>query len=304
MPLEYNELKSHDDDVLVVLEEHTEWFHRLIQLLFYFDEDKAPEAISKPTSFAQWVVEANRSEHIQTELVERLTTLHADLFKIADTLLHGVKEKREKPRHKAFQDYMVVYESFMHGMRRLERDIVAEGSGYDTITGLRSGKMLISDVNRELDRFARQGRSFCLALARIENFEHMQKNLPQAEVDGHLKLLSGLMKLSIRSFDDAYYMGGDEFVLCLKQTDVSGGIVALERLREEMEKQNITIEDEDGVFKPFRLICCVAEPFDGDDVDDVVGNLRNSLSGLEHKDSGSVLQYQELSPLQRYVQGS
>ena len=294
---------AHWDALLPVLEEHAAWFHKVIQCLFYAELDDVSCTITKPTSFAQWFVQANRQDGgVQAEVVEKLSALHADLLKISDTLIYSAQEIREKPSYKSFKKFLTVYEEFSLYVRRLEKDMMMEEGGYDLSTGLRSRKMLAKDFAREMDRLARQGKSFCVSMARIDNFDVLKKQLGHDEVDGYIKLIAGLIKLSIRSFDDAYYMGGNEFILCLKQADVSGGIAALERLRKELERQSISVETNNSTL-PLSLSCCIAEPVEGDKIKELIKNLRTDLGkNATMQRTDSVLQYHELSPLQRYIQ--
>lgn len=301
MPLKYEENENWNR-LLPVLEEHGDWFLYVMQFLFYPDQvSESPEG-KRPTSFAQWVVDSNRSGSIQTEVIENLTTLHQDLVKKSDILVHGVKARGVQPEWAEFRSFVTLYEEFVHHVRRLEKDIVIEGSGYDSLTGLRSEAMFSIDVKRELDRLERQGKSFCVALARIDNFELVKKGVQKSEVDGYVKLVSGLIKISIRSFDDAYYLGNDEFSLCLKQADVSGGIAALERLKRELEYQKIMVDIPERGESLLSMSCCIVEPTTKDKPHDLISNLRDDLVNFVDKDVDTILKYHELSPLQRYVQ--
>lgn len=301
MPLKFEE--NYDwNRLLPVLEEHGEWFMCTMQFLFYPDEETDCPDANKPTSFAQWVVDSNRSGTIQSEVIESLTTLHQDLIKKADILIHGVKASQEKPKWAEFKSFITLYEEFVNHVRRLEKDLVIEGSGYDSFTGLRSEALFLEDVKRELDRLERQGKTFCAALAKIDNFDLIRKGASKSELDGYVKLVAGLIKISIRSFDDAYYLGNDEFAVCLKQADITGGISALERLKRELEAQKIMVHIEGGVEAPLSMSCCIVEPTTKDQADDLIKNLRLDLVNSVDKDVDTILKYHELSPLQRYVQ--
>ncbi len=291
--------------LLCVLDEHTAWFHKLVQTLFYASDAAISPALTKPTSFAIWAVQANRQENgVQPEVVEKLSSLHSDLFRRADNLLSIVRDTRTKPAHKDFLNFLTVYEEFSLYIRRLEQDVMLEESGYDLSTGLRSLKMLDDDFKQEMSRLARQGKSFCVSMTHIDHFASLKEGSTKSEVDGYIKLIASLIKLSLRSFDDAYHLGNGEFILSLKQTDISGGIAALERLKKELERQKIEI-DVNGTAFDLSLSCCIAEPVEGYKINDLVEYLREDLSkNATLEKSDTVLKYYELSPLQRYIQES
>ena len=302
--LDYNE-NEHWSKLLPILDDHNAWYHVLVQCLFYPENIDIMHQLKKPTSFAQWLVYANKEKGIQPEIVEKLSAVHSDMFKVVDGLVFNMKETREKPACKDFQNFLKHYEEFIFYIRRLEKDLLQDGSGFDKQTGLRSRNMLYADISRELERLERQGKSFCIAFMKLDNYEHIPMDSVHNEQKGYIKLIAGLIKLSIRSFDDAYYMGEDEFVLSLKQTDISGGVTALERLRKELEQQNIKFQIESNNREvPLSLSCCIAEPVGGDDVDYLLSNLRSDLKKSKTDKTDTVLEYHELSPLERYVRGS
>ncbi len=302
MTLRYRESEQWEM-LLPILEDHTEWFHALVQCFFYPEEATILQSIQRPTSFAEWMVHANNEEGgMPPEIIEKLAALHSDLFKMADTLVFALKETGMQPSYADFQKFLTIFEEFILYVRRIEKDLLVEGSGFDTFTGLRNKNVFYKDVQRELDRLERSGKAFCVALVVIDDFDKIISSSSQDEGNGYLKLVSGLIKLSIRSFDDAYFMGNNEFMLCLKQADVSGGISALERLRQELEQQNVMVHLKDGTEKPLSVSCCIAEPMSGDNVKDLVKNLKADLVKSVKKEEDAVLRYHELSPLQRFVQ--
>lgn len=290
------------EHLLKVLDEHQDWFHQFIQHVFYMHDVPISEMVPKPASFAAWVVHSNRHSRIEPETIEKLSALHIDLFKKADFIVHNARDTGDVPSRKNFQKFVLAYEQFAQHSHRLEKEILMEGTGYDPFTGLRSHGMFENDIQQELHRLARKGRTFCIALIHIDHFDDIKKYAHNNDVGGYVKLLAGLIKLSIRSFDDAYYTRENEFALCLKQADISGGISALERLRKELEEQNVLFKNEHGVDVPLSVSCCVAEPVVTDDVSVLLHNLRNDLSRGDYRKGDSVLQYHELSPLQRYVE--
>lgn len=302
MPLEYQHNQKIWETLLPVIEEQGQWFHNLLEYLFYPVSEGAMEDVRKLASFDEWVVSANESENVRPEIVEKLNALHNDLFKNAELLMSAAKEGGKKPPHKDFKDLITMYEEYISYIRRLEKDFMIEGAGFDSFTGLRSVAVLCNDVEREMERLARQGKSFCLSVARIDHFEGLSKNNSKEDIDNLIKLVASLIKISIRSFDDAYYIGNGEFALCLKQADISGGVAALERLRNELDKKNIALDSIFDEKKVSSMSCCIAEPIEGDKVEELVTHLREDLAGSDMENEDTVLKHRELSPLQRYVE--
>jgi len=298
MPLDYD-VKNKYETLLPVLDEHTEWFHCVVESCFYPKEHNSDELCQKPVSFAQWTVTSQEDKSIQPELLEKLTTLHHDLVQAADDFLVNGNETDGRPDHKVFLSFLTLYEEFQNNVRRLEKDFMREDSGYDAFTGLRSKKLMVDDIEREMHRLSRQGKKFTLAMARIDKFDQIKEYYSQSEHDACIKLVADLIKASIRSFDDAYHLNENEFVLCLKQTDISGGIAAMERLRKELERQKIMLQFPDKET-PFSLSCCIAEPVEGDRVHELITNLQADLKDTDDRED-TVLEFYEMSPLQRYV---
>ena len=291
-------------DLFAVLEDHAEWFNKLSLNLFYPFDVRADQSIVKPVSFAQWLVGVQKQDGVvQGDLLDKLSSLHSELFQASQRLQNHVTKTQAKPDYKDYASFVTLYEEFAANMRRLERDILADGNGYDCVTGLRLAKLYEKDVNRELDRLARQGRSFCLALVRVDYFADISANASGNEMVGYVRLLADLVKLSLRSYDDAYYLGDGEYLLSLKQSDVSGGISALERLRKELERQGIMVNTGGASDVLMSMSCVIVEPVAGDKPQNLVQNLREDLNSKEHVKTDTVLKYHELSPLQKYVQG-
>ncbi len=286
--------------LLPVIGDQTEWFDALVQNLFYFEMKGKVLAVEKPVSFADWVKNTRQDGIVQEELLEKLAAMHKDVMKAADKLLFDVKEVKVKPDFEAFQTFVNIYEEFMQRLRRLERDFLLDGTGYDPFTGLRSPKVLFQDIERELHRLSRRGKHFCIAFGRIDETERMEQSYSESERNVFVKSIADIIKLSVRSFDDAYYMGNYEFVLCLKQADMAGGVSALDRLRKELERRNIQVKLGADVV-PLSMSCCIAQPVQGDDIRELIKNLKSDLKN-SNRHPDSVLEYYEISPLQRFVQ--
>jgi diguanylate cyclase (GGDEF)-like protein len=106
----------------------------------------------------------------------------------------------------------------------------------DSLTGLGTRRVLEKVLRAECARAARYNHHFSVAIVDVDNFKLVNDTAGHAVGDNTLKLLAKTMKENIRTTDViiARY-GGDEFVLLMPETKLSGAKVLLERLRRHVK---------------------------------------------------------------------
>jgi diguanylate cyclase (GGDEF)-like protein len=106
----------------------------------------------------------------------------------------------------------------------------------DPLTGLGTRRVLEQVLKAECARAARYNHCFSVAIVDVDNFKKVNDTAGHAAGDNTLKLLAKTMKENIRTTDIiiARY-GGDEFVLLMPETKLSGAKVLLERLRRHVK---------------------------------------------------------------------
>lgn len=299
MALNYDH-PQHLDNLEIILHDCTEWFLQVTSRIFYPDENGASRAeIFPPNSFREWIDNAQKNNSIQPSVLAGVQNLYQELTGQAHILLKETARLKTIPDYKQFRNLTVLFEEFMGHLRRLEIDTLMEDSGIDALTGLRTRDVMEKDIKREMDRFARQGKTFAIALVRIDHFAAIKTEMSLEEINASIVTVAGLIKKSMRSFDDAYVMEDGMFILSLKQTGANGGIRALKRLKSELDRSAAAIRI-NGEMIPLTLSSCIGEPHEGEDILKFIENLKKDLD--VHQDhEGSVVEYFELSPLQRYV---
>lgn len=298
MPLTY-EQDSRLKALLPVLEEHGEWMGRILRQIFYPESDQAPEFLVIPKSFDLWIAQAVEGDMISPDMHDKLRRMHDDLGGIAAEMIAQSDSIKFKPDIARYDAFMVIYDEFISHVRRLERDVAMADNGIDFLTGLRSRQMLMKDLEREMERRSRRGRPFCLALARIDHYADMKASLSPPDYERVVGEVGNIIKLCMRSFDDAYRLGKGEFLMSLKQTDLTGGTAGLGRLRKLLEEKapSYVLKGKDIHL---TMSSCVAEPQPGDDFEALMNNMRVDLDRFGGHDEAA-LEYLEQSPLQRFV---
>jgi diguanylate cyclase (GGDEF)-like protein len=110
----------------------------------------------------------------------------------------------------------------------------------DPLTGVGTRRVLENVLKAECARSQRYHRTFSLAIIDLDRFKQINDRLGHAAGDRALKSLAAVLRKNIRETDFivARY-GGDEFVLIMPETPVSGGQVLLERIRRQVAKLSI-----------------------------------------------------------------
>lgn len=295
MPLTYDQ-DSRLRALSPVLDEHGAWFARVIRQIFYPD---TTISFASPESFTRWAEAAERDDAIEKEVLVQLRQLHGDLIQMAAYLFNAAVSGSEKPDIKQFDTLTTLYEEFIAHIRRMERDLAASEGGLDPLTGLRTRQVMVQDVERELERRSRHGKPFCLALARVDRYAEIKAELTPQEHDALMVAAANIIKKCIRSFDDAYILRDGEYLMSLKQTELSGGSASLNRLKKLLEEGAPSFVV-GGKQIRLTMSSCVAEPQPGDQTEDLITLMRADLNRYGGN-SETAVEYFEVSPLERFV---
>lgn len=275
------------DVIMPVLDEYVVWYGKIVKTYF----EGKPVMENPPPVFDKWLSEASLPE----PTADKVRRIHQGMVDAAKLFITKYGS-RDNPPLGEYNELSRHYEEFIQIMRRLELDQATENSGFDEKTGLRSAKLMAEDVARELERRARRGNPFSLALLKINNFnDGWRKNDDAFRI--MIVKISDQIKECLRSFDDAYYMGDEYFLLALKHADMLGSQAALGRLNGLIAAAHIPAPDDP--IEEISASTVLSEPMPGDSLDDLLVNMKRDLAGIDEK--GTVLQYNDLSPIQRYI---
>lgn len=108
---------------------------------------------------------------------------------------------------------------------------LAKASATDPLTGLFNRRAMSERLNEEISRFRRHMDSFVLIMADIDFFKRVNDTYGHDCGDEVLKAVSQRMTLHLRSVDSLSRWGGEEFLILLPSTDITGGRTLAERLR-------------------------------------------------------------------------
>ena len=194
--------------------------------------------IDAPPSFIAWQSSAANFYPQDQPAIEQIVELQDQLHTLARMVVMNTAE-HGRIGTQTDAGVVVKYQELMKALRRLERAFAAAASGLDTLTGLRTRKGLLADIEREISRFKRTDRPFCLVIADVDHFKKINDSYGHDVGDRVLASVADHVSRSLRAHDDAYRIGGEEFLLCFKEADLTAGHVVIERLRKVLREKPI-----------------------------------------------------------------
>lgn len=260
-----------------VIEDCQHWLSNMLVGLFYSKSDQ-PAAL--PKAYGEWIAHPQTEEKFRPALIDQLK--HS-----AETMAACLQEtlKSVPPKQHDFQQFLQAYEDFIGRLTNVENQRLLSDKGIDADTGFKTDAVLVDELKKELERRSRRGNPFSIAMIRIDG------DAQNEEKEYQLKAIADAFRKCMRSFDDIYRAGDKDFVAGLKHSDLKGAFRFTERVKEELTSINAG----------FTFSSCVAEPDPADDIVGFLENMKGDLAKIIASGDGQVAKFEEISPLQRYV---
>jgi len=109
-----------------------------------------------------------------------------------------------------------------------------EKARLDELTGLFNRRSLDEMIDSEISRHSRYGGIFSLAILDLDSFKVFNDNYGHLAGDKLLRQVGRIIKGAVRSSDQAFRYGGDEFAVLLPQTTVDAASEVTERVRKKI----------------------------------------------------------------------
>ncbi len=231
-------MAANNNQLSALIDDYILWFvdwHR-------HSSAKNTSALQPPARFSAWRDQAIQSLSGEQPAIERLTTLHEQLHTLVKLVLMKAPDGKSIESKDA-DSIANKYLELMQELRRFERAFATAASDLDPLTGLRTRISLPHDLEREINRTTRSKRPFFVAIMDIDHFKKINDTYGHDGGDRVLAAVANHVSRGLRAHDDAYRLGGEEFLICLKETDAAGALLVVERLRSGLEKSPIALAD-------------------------------------------------------------
>jgi diguanylate cyclase (GGDEF)-like protein len=127
----------------------------------------------------------------------------------------------------------------------------------DPLTGLINRRAFIAMTDHEKKRFARSKKPFSLIMCDIDHFKWINDSMGHDTGDYILIELAKLLLNSLRAQDTLCRWGGEEFIILLPETDLTGGKNLAEKLRKIIEAEKFHFNAQEiTVTMSFGITSC------------------------------------------------
>lgn len=206
--------------------------------------DAAAPPAEHECDFGRWYAAASAEEALAADpLFVAIGPRHHSMHRAAAAMSEARRSGRVLPP----AAYALFHESirrFYDSVRSLERQLWSDVSLIDPLTGLRNRSMMISELNDERQRARREDRPCSIALFDIDRFKALNDRYGHLLGDRLLTVAADRILERLRAYDRAYRYGGEEFLVCLPDTDLAQAGAIAERLRVEIARERIPVDHE------------------------------------------------------------
>lgn len=275
-----------------------DWRVTIMRHCFFPGASAKPPDAHAPSALLMWCKRESERNAIDRKVADHLARVHEDLCtgarKMLDYCAAGTAPTLEF--YDAFENG---FESFITQIRRLQADVSDSVVAVDTVTGLRTVAGMRNDIKREQDRFDRKGTSFSIASVEIDNLAELQGKYDRRAQDVIYANIAQLIARTVRSFDDAYYLGKGEYLIALKHVEFMDACTVMDRLRNEIENTPVLMQ----TGEKLRVTCSfgIAEAMQRESADLCIENAKSALRMARDDGGNRVKEFRERSALENYA---
>jgi len=177
-------------------------------------------------------------------------------LRLRETMLGEIKLYRQRPfceEDTIMLEYLL--SALLYPMRNAQLyHQAAKHAQLDALTGINNRGAFDANFDREIDLAKRHGIALSLLMIDLDNFKQVNDNLGHRAGDAVLKNVVATIIHCSRRSDLFFRYGGEEFILLLRNTTITGGSRLAERIRTqvqntvaEFERQSIAVTVSIGV---------------------------------------------------------
>ncbi|MDD4642608.1 MAG: GGDEF domain-containing protein [Erysipelotrichaceae bacterium] len=110
---------------------------------------------------------------------------------------------------------------------------------FDYLTGIYNRRAIMDNLQQEMARVKREKSVLCLMMIDIDHFKEVNDQLGHQCGDKVLQVFAKFLTINVRTYDVGGRYGGDEFIVCLPNTNINTAYLVADRLRIKIKDLDI-----------------------------------------------------------------
>ncbi len=225
----------------LALDMHLDWMKRLHKMLICNLEpnlDEISPDAHRHCSFGQWYYHLDDLLRSELESSSAMGAPHKAMHQAARKLLLA-REHRGAINSANYEHFMELASAFNLSLISCQNELIQSICSIDHLTGAWNRQSLSFRLREETERARRTGHPLCLCMLDLDHFKQINDNYGHNIGDEVLKQLSRFLKNQIRPYDSLFRYGGEEFILCLPNTQLAEAGKMLNRVCRKLSEHAI-----------------------------------------------------------------
>lgn len=220
---------------------HHQWHNALLRTLICQlapdQHDVQPEA-HKHCRFGQWYYNFSSEKLHEHPGFVALGEVHQRMHELAKSLLTS-----DRITIHDYDLFANVLEQMLLETRTLKRELEDSLYHHDPLTGAVNRVNMLPILREQQELTKRKNQTCCIAILDLDNFKDVNTQYGHQAGDQVLvETIRQVMK-SVRPYDKVFRYGGEEFILCMQQTDLAQAYEMIEHLRQSIASNRISYKD-------------------------------------------------------------
>ncbi len=173
-------------------------------------------------------------------LLSFMLIYRAVIKKITDITRQMQKDEAIVLKGHLFSEFKFLIQRYNSVLLRWQEELrcLNEISMQDELTQCYNRRYFNQKMNRQIDLYQRYGHTFSMIMFDIDDFKKINDTYGHSAGDYVLSAIARDVKTQIRTSDILCRIGGEEFAIILPETSLESAVVAAEKIRSAVEKQN------------------------------------------------------------------
>jgi diguanylate cyclase len=250
MPIvSYDEILSIVSQMDQTIYNHEQWAKALTRNLICkltYDQCDVDQDAHRKCRFGQWYYEHAPSKIHNYPAFIAMASEHEHLHQLAANLLLLSSKDKSISAHD-FDTFAEVFERLRLQIHNLKHELSDSLYKFDSLTGAKSRTTMLTELREQQELVKRRVQHCSIAVMDIDHFKAVNDTYGHPAGDAVLAASTRYIIERLRPYDKVFRYRGEEFLICMLNTDEKLAHEVLERLRVGLSQNTIECNGKDIV---------------------------------------------------------